>query len=285
MLYPIVAININNEFFAISLLFFYAIQAQLVNEDYLTSTLLSCFVNARLGDDEVYLLLNRPCELFLPIEVLISPSTRNNKKKQKPQNVYMLYRRNKNKSFKERKDQGKVSGITGESWDDESHEVRKYFGILQKLAAEKFKMYLRKISGDQQTPNEFNNNHYSIALHYLPYTKDASPFPPPCSTPYNEATQVDPITENATPVLQTNLSDNFEPRYVIDGCSNIPQEFLQVQENKLFQQDIETQLVYLLLNRPYELYLPIEVLISPSTRNNKTNQKTTECLYVVSKKF
>ncbi|CAJ0762219.1 18469_t:CDS:2, partial [Entrophospora sp. SA101] len=43
--------------------------------------------------------------------------------------------------------------------------------------------------------------------------------------------------------LQTNLSDNFEPRYVIDGCSNIPQEFLQVQENKLFQQDIETQLV------------------------------------------
>nr|CAG8612159.1 15581_t:CDS:2 [Entrophospora candida] len=257
MYYPITTINER------SLLLLRGIEVQLDNEGSLTSTLLLCIVNAGLNDVELHIFLSRPCQLYLPIEVLISPSTKNNKRKSptRSQNDFILYRRNYNESLESQKDLGSVSINASEAWENESPEVRDFFKILAKLAGEKLKLLYppHKTSEDQQPqqqpellqqrPNEINNNHYPITLqplNYLSsapytsgdantssstfsdvtYTKDASLFPP-CSTPPNElsqATQVNNITGNGTPASQTNLSDDFNPIIMINGYYDTSQE-------------------------------------------------------------
>ncbi|CAH1764998.1 5648_t:CDS:1 [Entrophospora sp. SA101] len=114
---------------------------------------------AQLDDDETHLLSNPPCELYTQITEFISPNPNNinHLGTPKPQNPYILYRKNnvvKHKSLGSKKDWETLSKETGGSWKNESNKVRSYFKVLAKLAFEKHKsIYYSKCNNP--LPNDY----------------------------------------------------------------------------------------------------------------------------------
>src|SRR5688572_22406686 len=103
------------------------------------SLLLYLINAAQLDDKEFDILFKPPCELYIPIEELISPGNKRKNSPKIPQNAFILYLKNYRKTPGSPNKFGDASKEAGYAWNKkESDDVRKYFKLLEKLAVEKY---------------------------------------------------------------------------------------------------------------------------------------------------
>ncbi|CAJ0858950.1 13220_t:CDS:2 [Entrophospora sp. SA101] len=96
--------------------------------------ILLCVYKAQLDSDQTRLLFNPPCQLHVQMIQLISPNPNNVDSIDIPksQNAFLLYRKNyaaKHKSLESKKDWKTLSKEAGNSWKNESDEVKLYIFI------------------------------------------------------------------------------------------------------------------------------------------------------------
>nr|CAG8647592.1 9123_t:CDS:1 [Entrophospora candida] len=176
------------------------------NEIFVTSSsLLLCVIKARLDNDKVRLLFKPPCELYLSIEELIAPRY-NPTKTPRPQNRFVLYRKNYNKSLEDGTNVPNVSKGAAKAWNIESHEVRMYFEILENLALEMLKLlypgYKYTSSGDQSLSFEAKEPGPGPGLQQKQNnTGHVTPSPSPHLSSYTNG------DTNLSPLTYSNLSN------------------------------------------------------------------------------
>nr|CAG8620661.1 10713_t:CDS:1 [Entrophospora candida] len=156
--------------------------------------ILLCVYKAQLDSDQTRLLFNPPCQLHVQMIQLISPNPNNVDSVDipKPQNCFFLYRKNynaKHKSLESKKDWKTLSKEAGNSWKNESDEVKRYFKILAMLAFEKHKLIYESIvqlpksyifisqgSESQQETNDNNANYVDSSSYHLHTNYNTSSF-------------------------------------------------------------------------------------------------------------
>nr|CAG8626548.1 5040_t:CDS:2 [Entrophospora candida] len=182
------------------------------HEKFVISPLLSYIVKSQLDNDEVRLLLKPPCELYLPIEELITPRN-NHKNPPRPQNCFMLYRKNYNKSSDSINDVIKVSKDAGKAWNNESGEVRKYFKILENMSLEKHKLiypnYEYKTSGDQLLSYKAQKPGSEPGLQQRQNNNDR--VTPSSSPPLSSYTSLPPFHSNINYKISPYTNNNTNP--------------------------------------------------------------------------
>ncbi|CAH1763064.1 8749_t:CDS:2 [Entrophospora sp. SA101] len=167
----------------------------------------------------------------------------------KPQNAFILYRKNyaaKHKSTGRNKDWKILSKEAGDAWNNESNEVKNYYKRLTKLAREKHKLiYDKKGRGsDNRLPKEYifiveqpellqkiednnNNNDHdnpnsSFSTSFFPYFV-SSDYNTPSIDYDNIINKTNDLLQSAQFNFITNLNDDDNP---LEGF----QQYLQTEQ-------------------------------------------------------